>query len=1074
LPHTGKQLDLDFESGYPSDWPDNSKYPLNINGHGEKRTVDDEVQKDLDASSEYLIVTGFTSLSNIIDKFGSVDRSNLQQVRIVLGWEPNRHGRKKYPLAELKKEIKEYWLKEGLSIIYGGAVMKIIEQIEAGKIKFKYRDKLHAKIYVGNKHAILGSANFSVNGLTKQEEANIRVAKTESEHEAAQYQNISAIAEKFYDLASDYNQEAIELFKGLIQKVSWQEALARAIAEVIEGDWLRDYDQLFNQWSQSKLWPTQWQGISQAMTILQNQSNVLIADPTGAGKTKLTSALMITLIHWLWENGRLDRTNSLVVCPPLVIKNWQKEFMTLSRLDFGQMSMGILSSANEKSRAETEAALQLANITVLDEAHNYLNPGSNRSKLIQNRQADHTLLITATPMNKKASDLLRLIELLDIDNLSDDDFKVYKWLRERRSKIDSNDLDTLKGFISQFLVRRTKSQLNREIDKAPDKYVNRLGSVCRFPKQVSKIYNTQETKNDIALAKTIKGEAEKLKGLVYLKTFFRPEYELKNREEEQVYINKRLSSAKALTTYMIMSSLRSSHVALLEHVSGTDVALDYFGIKSPKNKSGNQIETIEKMKDKLPRRSFDAELFPTWLTQLDEFQAICHEEIATYARIAEFAKKLSGERERGKVQELMHLQEKHSLIVAFDSTVITLQYFQSLFIKENYSSVIHVVAGNAKSTREKVLEAYKLGSTASNQIALCSDQMAEGVNLQQASAIMLLDLPSVLRIVEQRIGRIDRMDSPHVAIEIFWPNDSDVFALKGDQRLVEISKMAEDIYGSNITLPNQLRDKHFKKAKSVKGLINQYEEYAKSDHAWEGMHHSFRDVIDLKEGNSAIIEEAVYDQIKEVQASIKCRVSFAESESSWSFFALKGSKSKSPRWYFIDAEENLYTKYPEICKQLRAHLTGKNTNLKWNDSSLKRFIKVMRKKEIEMLPNKHQRAIDVAKNVLESKLKKTKDEATKKLLQVNIKLLKPNNEDVIVDFYEFAKQWIDVLQPILDKKRAKAKRTVYNLSSLKRDHNSFEFDDVLLRRIAENCPYTDRIDNKIASCIIGVPKVVPD
>ncbi|MBI1184227.1 hypothetical protein GC194_08140 [bacterium] len=995
----------------------------------------------------------------------------MEQVRIVLGWEPNRHGRKKYPLIELKKEIKEYWLKEGLSIIYGGAVMKLIDLIKNGKIKFKYRDKLHAKIYVGNTHAILGSANFSVNGLTKQEEANIRVDKTENEHEKPQYQNISSIAEKFYDLAEDYNEEAIELFKGLIQKVSWQEALARAISEVIEGDWLRDYEELFSQMSQSKLWPTQWQAISQAMNILQNQSNVLVADPTGAGKTKLTSALMLTLIHWLWENGRQDRTNSVVVCPPLVKKNWQHEFVSLSRLDHNQISMGLLSSSTQKNRTETQTAIQLANITVLDEAHNYLNPDSNRSKLIQNRQADHTLLLTATPMNKKADDLLRLIELLDIDNLSDKDFAIYKELKTGRRKIDSGDLETLKGFISQFLVRRTKSNLNKEIDKAPEKYLNRLGNVCRFPKQISKTYATQETKFDIDIAHSIKREAENLKGLIYLKTLHRPNWELKNREEEQAYINKRLSSAKALSMYMIMSALRSSHVALLEHVAGTDAALAHFEIKSPKNISGNQIGTVENMKSKLPKRSFDAELFPSWLTHLADFQFCCDEEMATYRRIAALAKKLSGERERGKVLELINLQGKHPLVVAFDSTVITLQYFKSLFEKEKCTSTIHVVAGNTKSARDKVLELFKLGSNAYNHIALCSDQMAEGVNMQQASSVMLLDLPSVLRIVEQRIGRIDRMDSPYKEIEIYWPDDSEIFSLKGDQRLVEISNMAEDIYGSNITLPKELRDKHFKKTKTIKGLINQYEEYAKSDHAWEGMHHSFRDVINLKEGRSALIEEAFYDQIKEVQASIKCRVSFTETESSWCFFALKGSKTKSPRWYFIDHEENLHTEYPEICKQLRNHLKGKCADRDWNAKALGKFIKLMRKKEIEMLPNKRKRAIEVARAILESKLKKTKDAETRRFLNENIKLLKPNNEEVIVDFYEFAKQWIDVLKPFVDNKRAlnKRKRNVYNLSSLRRDYMDIDIDNTQLRKIATNCPYTDRIDNKIAACIIGVP-----
>src|SRR5690606_33532522 len=120
------------------------------------------------------IVTGFTSLSNLIVFFCSQDFEKLESTRILIGFEPNVRGRKKYLRFKLDKEIKDYWLKRGLSIMLGGAVINLIDKIDKGIIEFKYKDKLHAKLYVGDKHAILGSSNFSKNGLNYQEEANIR------------------------------------------------------------------------------------------------------------------------------------------------------------------------------------------------------------------------------------------------------------------------------------------------------------------------------------------------------------------------------------------------------------------------------------------------------------------------------------------------------------------------------------------------------------------------------------------------------------------------------------------------------------------------------------------------------------------------------------------------------------------------------------------------------------------------------------------------------------------------------------------------------------------------------------
>jgi phosphatidylserine/phosphatidylglycerophosphate/cardiolipin synthase-like enzyme len=228
------RISMDFDKPM---WPDQSLFPLNIKSP--YRTVQDIVYRDIENSSEYIIVTGFTSLSNLIDVFGGKDFLNNKNVRILIGFEPNVKGRKKYIRLGLDKEIKDYWLKTGLSIMQGGAVMHLIDKINNGLIEFRFRDRLHAKIYVGNNYGILGSANFSHNGLNIQEEANIRVENSSSNTlEQTQYESIKQIANSYYDIASPYNDKIIDLLKNLINEVSWQEALARAMCEVVEGKWM--------------------------------------------------------------------------------------------------------------------------------------------------------------------------------------------------------------------------------------------------------------------------------------------------------------------------------------------------------------------------------------------------------------------------------------------------------------------------------------------------------------------------------------------------------------------------------------------------------------------------------------------------------------------------------------------------------------------------------------------------------------------------------------------------------------------------------------------------------------------
>ncbi|MFP9114443.1 SNF2-related protein [Flavobacterium sp. RHBU_3] len=1073
-------ISADFQTSFDFDahkWPEQSLFPLNLKSH--RRTVASIVYKDIDKSSDYIIITGFTSLSNLVDLFGSKDFQNLEKVRILIGFEPNIRGRKKYVKLKLDKEIKDYWLKKGLSIMLGGAIMNLIDKIDRRKIEFRYKDKLHAKIYVGNDSAVLGSSNFSKNGLNYQEEANIRVNKDSGHTEKRQYESIRLIAESYYEEATPYNDKIKELLMELIKEVTWEEALARAIAEILEGNWLNDYKAILTKLEQTKLWPTQWKGITQAVSILQTQSNVLIADPTGAGKTKLCTSLVLSLKHWLYEIGKNYKTNSLIICPPLVVTKWEDEFRALRKIDNSQISMGLLSHSSTQNKKRIIEDLSLANILTIDEAHNYLSPTSNRTGLIKSNRADYKILVTATPISKKVEDLLKLIELLDIDNLSDEDFERYKTLINKPYlKSNDNDIQNLRNFISKFTVRRTKKSLNKEIDKEPEKYINKLNKTCKFPKQKEKTYTTKETESDKEIVRQINELTSHLKGVTYLTSFHKPNFEISKQESLEGYIKKRIGAGKALSTYMIRAALRSSHIALVEHIEGSQKAMDYFKFKGKSNHTGDKIKKISDLIElnKLPRKNkiFNKELFPIWLINKEEYITICKQELEIYKKISSLAKKLSGQRELGKVEELVKNSKKHQNILAFDSTVITLYYLKQLFEEKYPNQKLLVASGSEKDNdSKKVMELFNLQSQSNeNCIALCSDKMSESIDLQKASSIVLLDLPSVLRIVEQRIGRVDRMDSLHKEIEIYWPDDSEEYSLKTDSRLIYTNDMVEDIFGSNFEIPTALKEKHFSQTDSTNSLIKEYKDFIDKDESWSGIHDSFQSVIELKEGKNALISEGIYEEFKDVSSEIKTRVSFIGSEKDWCFIALKGDKNKSPRWYFIDENNVIHTDFPDVCNSLRESIGKESKKLKWDDNSLHRFINLFKQKERDLLPPKKKRALDVAEYILSKKVEgknKNLNQSLRQSIRVMLNLLKPNSIEA-VDYERLAEEWIEILQPHLDAKREqnKRKKTVLNLSSLKSDYKKIDLDMERINEMIESSTIVDEIDNKIASCIIGI------
>jgi superfamily II DNA or RNA helicase len=1074
---------MDFDNPVPQliSWPDNHAFPLNLRDYTSKRTVLEVVLEDISQSENYLVVTGFTSLAHIIELFGGkVTFGRLRDVRIVLGFEPELRERKLWKSAELDKDIKEFWAGQHYSLLNGGVVIKVIELIKEERICFRLSDGLHAKIYVGDLHTILGSANFSKNGTTMQHEANIRINNDVAKPvEQEQYRQIKQIAENYYQLGKPYNETIIELLRTLLKLTTWQEALARAIAELLDKPWLNDIPELYSKLNSLKLWPSQRIGLGQAMYILQTQGCVLIADPTGSGKTKMISTLQLVLYHWLWETGRRNKSYAVTICPPLVKDSWHKEFVDIEFSQSGQISMGALSYTKGHYHATHLKEIRNANILVVDEAHNFLNLHSFRSISVAEHTSDNIILSTATPINKKPKDLMRLIELLGVDNLGDQELEDFKALKKQKHiRSNSPEFAALKTYIEKFIVRRTKTQLNKLIDREPELYINRQGKQCRYPHHSPEIYKTGETKEDKRIARDINKLGGELKGLIYLQRVMRPD-DLEAKDE-QYHIDLRLRAAKALAKYNIQAKMRSSKAALLEHIEGTDAALAEYKFKSSKDKSGNVIATIRKISETLPKNQLK-HVCPDWLTDLDTYQQVCREEIRIYEEIARLSINLSLSRELKKIGELLKLFKEHALVLAFDSTVLTLDFLGKLLRTNFPDSGIehHVVTGvSTKTSIANILKKFDLGSTATNVLAFCSDSMSEGVNLQQASALMFLDMPSVLRIAEQRIGRIDRLDSPHTEIKVYWPLDSVEFALRSDGRLIRTSFDTESLIGSNFTIPEEIMDQHLEDIIRPDDMIKAMKENKDQEYLWAGVQDAFTSVHDLYEGEHPLITSKTYEAYRNVDASVKVKLSIGRSDRPWVFLAVKGTKAISPRWYFVDADEKISVELGEVSRQLRHHITSTEYwEMKWSDAvqkELDHYIKLLLYNEINILPSKRKRAILVAKAILLKQLKLTeKDQLRKKLISQVLEMFDPKivNEEYNIDYYHFSQQWLDIFTPILaEKKRNQKKKDKKVLSLLDlRNDKSIELTNEVLQKILDEAPLIINMWSRVAACIIGLP-----
>jgi superfamily II DNA or RNA helicase len=1058
-----------------SDWPDPQRFPLNVDHH----QVQGQVVTDLRGSQRPLIVTGYAALDHLIDFIADMDTA--PEVRILLGFEPFPARRDRYEVKghDFPAEIQHYWLERGISLRLSAKLIQCIERLQSGRVIARYgtgsANRLHAKIYVGDAAATVGSSNFTRPGLEHQLEANARFSR---DKEPKRFTELNTIAENYWELGRDYNAELIALLEQLLQVVPWQEALARACAELLEGDWAKGYLRANILPGENDLWPAQRQGIAQALYILSRQGSVLVADATGSGKTRMGTHLIRAIQDHIIRSGRLRQGKALMVCPPAVERSWEME-SHLAGTAVDIYSHGSLSHRSSGKHDSTLLALRRAQILCVDEGHNFLNIKSNRTQHLLRNMSDHVLLFTATPINRSVLDLLRIADMLGADNLDESTLKAFKKMLGVKSinrSLTEEEIAELRKEIQRFTVRRTKRMLNQLIDREPEHYRDQFGDTCRFPKHKPEIYTLDEPEGDRALALQIRELADQLYAVThFVKAIEMPGILVRQGWTEETYLNSRLASAKKIARYVIMSSLRSSRAALAEHIVGTRKAADEFGLKDfrKQTESGNTLHKLEKHRGKVPRNKLSIDL-PEWLTDEHAHAAACDHDRNIYEQIHQLLKKITAARESGKADKLCELAERHDLLLAFDTRPITLAVIQQSIQRLNTSTNTLIATGDAGSSRIEVLETFKPGSDAKGVIGLCSDSLAEGVNLQQASALMHLDMPSVVRIAEQRVGRIDRMDSPHSVVEAWWPDDAPEFALSSDDRFVERFETVDSLLGSNMPLPDNLQTSHAK-AITAGEMIEEYEREAERVQ-WDGIYDAFEPVRRLVQGEDSLVAESIYEQYRHVSARVLSRVSLVRAESPWAFICIAAGPFGAPRWIFLPSfNGEPITDLQDVALALRDRLEKDVDDLPMDDHAagyLNQFLGRISDVEQILLPRKKQRALEEMRIVMDKLLKETarkQDEERFGHYEAIIDMLQKTNPEYQPDWDEVAARWLDLIRPVWYEKLQQPRNKPLLLKDIRKEliNKGFDFGDQVVQEF-KSFPVLPSADERVSACIVGV------
>ncbi|PDV97152.1 SNF2-related protein [Candidatus Chloroploca asiatica] len=1104
-------------------WPPHERFPYNNPRTGQ--TVGSCVLEELRTSRRPLIITGYTSLSFVINLLAHYrSQSGAMHVRLLLGHEPLVQGRSTYRVPgrqSFARELEDYWLAQGVSVYQSLAILAAIDFLQTDSIEVRISGNLerpvHAKIYQADHAITLGSSNLSNNGMYTQFEANERHEVFDGER----FTEACTLAEQIWATGRDYREQLIALLKRLLRAVSWQESLARACAEVLDGLWARRYTLVDPLVNAPQLWPAQEQGVVQAIWLVDQVGSVLVADATGSGKTRLGAEILRAMTNRLWERGRVRNHIPVIVAPPRVLTDWERDTTSIN-LPSERYPHSLLSRTPGEQRQTRQDVLQRAQVLAIDEAHNFLNTTSNRSRALLRCAPEHTLLLTATPLNRELSDLLTIINLLGPDNFDDHIIDLLLQAAQVRPSargkattttlpMSPDDIGLLQRAIRQFMLRRTKRQFNALIDQEPEAYRNRLGKLCRYPETRAHYYETGETADDQRLITAVRRALDQMTGMAFVHKVLRvpdsPRWR-KHPDPERIWVNSMLQSAKALAGYHVLAALRSSRIAALEHLFGTHAAWrECVGEPVPLKQAaqtGNLYERVQHLGGKLPVNMLEITVLPAILTDPESHRRACERDAQIYHTIGKIIRTISDQREMTKARLIADVIERHSLVIAFDARPITLHEIAGRL--DNDRIQIRIATAERPHDCRKVMQEFRLGSQASHTVALCTDAMSESINLQAASAIVHLDLPTVVRRLEQRDGRLNRMDSDHHEVESWLPQDSPAFApTSGEELIYRRYRMVETLLGGNVVLPDdpalanpEEEDPEANDAPQATLITPEsiVRDRDQREHILDAIPDAFSPVRSLVIGNQALVAAATYEHYRRGQARVVSSVAAVRAEKAWVFLCLAGSDTGAPRFVLMSSDAAVpQTGLEEICEQLRSWL-GPHTPQRSFDHAaaeqLKAYLEQLNTHDELLLPRKKQRALAEMRIILpkyrpKPQRRRSKADETSELddaltgrtevVDTLLDLLNNRGERhasdgrrITPDLGILADRWLYLIRPAWAEVARSSRRKIILLRDLreyleKHPPETTELDQLLY----EEGLWVKPLDERVVAAIVGVP-----
>ena len=657
-------------------------------------------------------------------------------------------------------------------------IHKFIEWIVSGKLDLRVypTQKIHAKVYImtfkdGDRdlgRVITGSSNFTAAGFADNLEFNVEL-KDRNDYEFAK--------DKFEELW----KEGVEVSKEYIETINKKTWLNQDITPyMLYVKFLYEYfkedlslnQEIFKNYTPKgyKELEYQKQAILNARKILLEYGGVFIADVVGLGKTYISTLL----------SGQLDG-RTLVIAPPHLLDednpgSWKNSFADF-RIHADFESLGKLEALAKRDLSRYENV-------IIDEAHRFRTETTRSFELLaQICRGKKIILVTATPYNNSPKDILSLIKLFQnskksiIPGLPN----IEKFLNDLEKRLDG--IDKQKDFqeyieisksnakaireriLKFIMVRRTRTEISKYFEKDLKAQKLKFPEV-ENPKALCYVFNSYEDK---VFFDTIKDIAEKFKysrytPLLYAKTKISQAEQLGQRNMTafmKILLIKRLESSFFAFRKSLERFIYSYEKFIKTFESGKVYISKKYSHKIFEALDAGNFDYINRLIEEGEAGEYSKNDFN------DNFIIDLKSDLCLLKNIKSKWDKVDRD---PKLIEFQNALENNPILKENKIIVFTESKETAKYLKDNIEGVLCFTGDSSDSEKTIVLENFdaKVKDQKNDyRVLITTDVLAEGVNLHRANVVINYDIPWNPTRLMQRVGRINRVDTPFDKIYTF-------------------------------------------------------------------------------------------------------------------------------------------------------------------------------------------------------------------------------------------------------------------------------------------------------------------